>query len=89
LKFTRTYNSKNSTSDILGLGWTFDFSSKIEINPLDSNDVYVYLPNGSINTFTKQRDWTYIAIYVLTTKNKISFVYYINEIKKINQLVIR
>ena len=57
LKFTRTYNSKNTNSDILGRGRTFGFSSKVEVNVLNSTEVY--LPNGSINTFTKQSIYEY------------------------------
>ncbi|MDD2377095.1 MAG: DUF6531 domain-containing protein, partial [Clostridia bacterium] len=97
LKFTRTYNSKNSSSDILGRGWTFGFSSKVEVNPMDSNVVYVYLPNGSINTFTKQSDGTYITndarnilsiengTYVLTTKEQTKYLF--NTNKYLNQII--
>lgn len=87
LKFTRTYNSKNLSSDILGQGWTFGFSSKIDVNPLNSNILYAYLPNGSINTFTKQSNGTYLSNdsrniltiennrYVLTTKEQTKYLF--------------
>ena len=97
MKFTRAYNSKNVSSDILGVGWTFGFSSKIEANLLDSNIMYVYLPNGSTNIFVKQTDGTYITndardtltlengIYVLTTKEQTKYLF--NTNKYLNQIV--
>jgi hypothetical protein len=75
----------------MGLGWTFGFSSKIEVNPLNSNIVYAYLPNGSINTFTKQTDGTFVTndarnaltiengMYVLTTKEQTKYLFNTNK----------
>ena len=60
LSFTRTYNSKDTSVGILGRGWTFGFSAKVVINPFDSDSIYVYLPNGQVNMFTKQVDGTFV-----------------------------
>ena len=87
LSFSRTYNSKNISTDILGRGWTFGFSTKVDTNPLNSNIVYVYLPNGSVNTFIKQSDDSFksddsrntLTIengnYVLTTKEQTKYLF--------------
>ncbi len=96
LKFTRTYNSKNDAINVLGRGWSFGFSSRIEINPLNSNILWAYLPNGSVNTFTKQVDGSFVSndsrnvltkengIYVLTTKEQVKYMFngynYLNKI---------
>ena len=63
LDISRTYNSKNTESGILGYGWTFGLSSKVEKHPYIDNSYIVYLENGSIDVFTKQEDNTYKSKY--------------------------
>ena len=88
LNFTRTYNSKNKNEDILGAGWTFGFSSRVE-NIYNQNSYIVYLPDGSIDVFNKQGSAFYSFYsrnmfkiennkYVLTFVNQTVYTYSIN-----------
>lgn len=57
LKLSRTYNSRSEKSDILGYGWSFGLTSKVEKY---LNTYIVYLPNGSANEFILT-DGNYVA----------------------------
>lgn len=53
LNLSYTYNSQNDEIDLMGKGWTFGASSKL-VNSIYDDKKYVYLPNGSVNIFTKK-----------------------------------
>lgn len=83
---SRTYNSKNKQEGILGYGWSFSFSSKIEPHPYITDSYIVYLPDSSVNIFTKQND-QYQSInshntlkmidqdYIFETMDQITYTY--------------
>ena len=91
LSFTRTYNSRDNSSSLLGRGWTFGFTSKVDIPLYDQNTAYVYLPNGGVNVFSKNSDETYTGTntrntfakvgseFELTSRDQIKYIFDSNK----------
>ncbi|MGE5327889.1 MAG: DUF6531 domain-containing protein, partial [Deltaproteobacteria bacterium] len=87
ISISRTYNSKdNRTTSPMGRGWIFNFEGSIKDDTNDANTKIVRLPDGSVQTFTKKSDGTYIAndsrnklvkqadnTFILSTKDQNSF----------------
>lgn len=58
---SRTYNSQDSTSGLLGRGWTFGFQGKAQGINSAGDMVVLTLPMGSIQRFVKNSDGSYTA----------------------------
>ncbi|MTI58360.1 S8 family serine peptidase, partial [Geosporobacter ferrireducens] len=93
IHISRTYNSKNYESGLLGKGWTFGFEGNI----FGENNIRVDLPNGSIQMFKKLTDGSYRpednrsifvknadGTYTLTTKDQ--YIYNFNKDRRLTQM---
>ncbi|RCX12208.1 RHS repeat-associated protein [Anaerobacterium chartisolvens] len=86
LNLSRTYNSKNNESTVLGKGWTFGFEGSIKDYENNIPIKVVRLPNGSVEAFNTGSDGTFTSdgsrstlaaqpdgTYILTTKDQYTY----------------
>lgn len=94
INISRTYNSKNYESSLLGKGWTFGFEGSI----FGENNIRVDLPNGSVQMFKKLLDGSYRPednrsifvkntdeTYTLTTKDQ--YRYDFNKDRRLTKMM--